>query len=89
MKKIKERKGLSVEAKDSLCTIVIFLLMLSLLGAMIVDAKHTANRDTDRVHGGCHCGEEYHFYYSDGKRGCYYYKCDNGHVIRTSEFIPT
>lgn len=89
MKKIKERKGLSVEAKDSLCTIVIFLIILTLLGAMIADAKHTANRDADRVHGGCHCGEEYHFYYSDDKRGCYYYKCDNGHVIRTSEFIPT
>lgn len=89
MKKFKERKELSVEAKDNLFTIVMFLLIMALLGAMIADAKHTANRDADKVHGGCHCGEEYHFYYSDSKRGCYYYKCDNGHVIRTLEFIPT
>lgn len=89
MKKIEEKKGLSVEVKDNLCTIVIFLIMLSLLGAMIADAKHTANRDADKVHNGCHCGEEYHYCYSDCWGNYYYYECDNGHIIRTSEFIPT
>lgn len=87
MKKIKAKKGLSVEAKDSLCIIVTFLIMLSLLGAMYADAKNTTKREADKVHNGCHCGEEYHFYYSNGSK--YYYKCDNGHVIRTSKFIPT
>ena len=88
MKKIKEKKGLSVEAKDTLGTIVMFLLIMALLGAMIADDKHTTNRAVDKVHNGCHCGSEYHFYYSDGGHN-YYYKCDNGHVIRTSHFIPT
>ena len=89
MKKIKRKRELSVEDKDNLCVIAIVLFAIFLLGGLIAETKYSANQAINKIRDGCHCGSEYHFYYSDTKRYYYYYKCDNGHVIRTSYFIPT